>query len=254
MTLHLFALYYLMVVPHLLLGVVLIGLLRHKVYRQFPIFLSYVLAEIIQFFAVLFPMVLTSSTSGSTYAVAYSSGLALSTALRFGVIYEIINYLFRNYAALNRLGKPIFRWTTVGLLLTALAIAAYAGGDDFNHFIFVVRILDRTASIMQCGLMLGLFLFSAYLGLSWRSHVFGIALGLGIFASVELAASAFLSQTGYAYVDYVNYVTMATYHCCVLIWAFYLLLPERSPQYKIRAVPEHDLENWNQELQRLINQ
>jgi hypothetical protein len=252
MTLHLFVLYYLIAVPHLLLGVVLIGLLRHKVYRQFPVFLAYVVEEIVQF-AVLFPMILMSAI-GTAYAIGYSAGLALSTALRFAVIYEIFNHLFRNYEALNRLGKPMFRWTTVGLLLAALTVSVYAGGNDFNHFLYVVRMLDRTASIMQCGLMLGLFLFSAYLGLSWRSHVFGIALGLGIFASVELAASAFLSQTGYAYNLYVNYVTMGTYHCCVLIWAFYLLMPERGPQYKVRAVPEHDLESWNRELRRLIHQ
>jgi hypothetical protein len=255
MTLHLFV-YYLMVVPHLLLGVVLIGLLRNKVYRQFPIFLAYVVVEIVQFFAVLFPLVLMRATTGNTYAIGYSASLALSTLLRFGIIYEIFNHLFRNYKALNRFGRPMFRWAMVGLFLAAIAVAAYAGGNDFNHFIYVVRVLDRTASIMQCGLMLGLFLFSAYLGLSWRSHVFGIALGMGIFASVELAASAFLSQTGYTYTTYVNYVTMGTYHLCVLIWAFYLLAPERSPRYKVKVktVPEHDLESWNRELQRFIHQ
>jgi hypothetical protein len=245
--------YYLWIAPHLLLLVVAGALLRGRRYRQFPIFFAYIVFEAVQF-AVLFAVTKSSTTSGSEYAVAYSAGLAGSTVLRFGIIYEIFNHLFRNYEALNRLGKPMFRWTTVGLLLAALTVSAYAGGNDFNHFIYVVRVLDRTASIMQCGLMLGLFLFSAYLGLSWRSHVFGIALGLGIFASVELAASAFLSQTGYAYTTYVNYLTMGTYHGCVLIWAFYLLMPERSPQYTVRAVPEHDLEIWNQELQRLIHQ
>jgi hypothetical protein len=244
--------YYLLVVPHLLLVVVLVALLRRGVYRQFPIFCAYIAFEITQF-VVLFAM-LRSSKSGVAYGIGYSVGLTLSTALRFGIIHEIYGHLLRNYAALHRFGTPLFRWITVGLLLIAVLVAWGAGGTDPSWILFVVHVLDRTASIVQCGLLLGLFLFSAYLGLSWRSHVFGIALGMGVFASVELAASAIRAQTGFVYNAYLNYATMATYHLCVLVWIFYLWAPERSPQYKVRTVPEHDLESWNQELQRLIHQ
>jgi hypothetical protein len=216
---------YLLIAPHLLLVVVLVALLRRRLYRQFPMFFSYVVAEIVQA-AVILPMIFSPSTTNYEYAVAYGIGLAVSTALRFGVIHEIFAHMFRNYSMLNRFGKPVFRWTTVGLLLASLALAAYAGGHDPNRLMFIVNVLDRVASIMQCGLLIGLFLFSASLGLSWRSYLFGIALGLGVFASVELVASAIRSETGYVYNTYLNYLTMATYHCCVLVWAFYLSAEE----------------------------
>lgn len=117
-----------------------------------------------------------------------------------------------------------------------------------------MHVLDRAANILQCGLLIGLFLLSSYLGLSWRSYIFGIALGVGIIASVALAVSAIQSQVGYTYNVYLNYLTMVTYHCSVLIWMFYLLAPERSAQYTVKPTPEIDLESWNQELQRLIHQ
>jgi hypothetical protein len=244
---------YLLIAPHVLLGVVFIALLRRRLYRQFPIFTAYIATEIAQF-AVLFAMIKSPSTTGLEYGIAYSFGLALSTALRLGILHEIFAHMFRNYSALSRFGRPLFRWATVGLLLAGLGLAAYAGGHDPDRLMSIVYVLDRTASILQCGLLMGLFLFSSYLGLSWRSYIFGIALGLGVFASTELVASAIRSQTGFTYSTYLDYLTMGTYHGCVLVWAFYLWAPERISQYALKSVPDHDMETWNRELQRLLGQ
>lgn len=240
-----------MIAPRLLLGVVLFALVRHKLYRQFPLFFTYILSELVQA-AVILPMLFMGSPSSQSYKVAYLVALVLSTALRFGVIHEIFAQMFRNYAAVERFGKPLFRWLTVGLLLGGLALAVYATGGDPTRPVFAV--LDRTASILQCGLLIGLFLFSGYLGLSWRSYLFGIALGMGVFASTDLAIFAIRSQTGDAYNNPLNYLSMAVYHGCVLVWMVYLLSPERISQYKVKAIPENDLETWNQEIQRMLGQ
>lgn len=245
--------YYLWVAPHLLLTVAFAALLRRKLYREFPVFFAYVTFEIVQF-AILFSMARIRSVTDNEYAVAYSFGLALSTALRFGIIYEICAHLFRNYAAVAQFGKPLFRWAAVGLLFSALALAVYTGGNDFHHLMMIVNLLDRTASILQCGLLVGLFMFSSSLGLSWRNHVFGIAFGLGVFASVQLVASAIRAQIGYVHSTYLDYLTMGTYHCCVLVWIFYLLAPARSTQYAVKKLPDHDMEAWNRELQRMLRQ
>jgi hypothetical protein len=117
-----------------------------------------------------------------------------------------------------------------------------------------MHVLERTASILQCGLLVLIFALASFLNLSFRSYVFGIALGLGIFSSVELAASAIRAEIGSAYNGLLDYFIMATYHCCVLIWAFYLWVPERSSQYALKVLPQSDLDNWNKELQRLLKQ
>jgi uncharacterized protein (DUF2062 family) len=241
---------YLLIAPRLLLVLVFLALLRHRRYRQFPMFFAYVVSDFVQA-AVLLPMIFSHFTRSVIYATAYYSGLVLSTALRFGIIHEIFAHMFRNYAVLHRLGKPLFRWVTVGLLLVGLAVAAHQGRHDAWPLISIVHVLDLAASILQCGLLFGLFFFSSYLGLSWRSYVFGIALGLGAFASANLVAAAIRSQTGFLHTTLLNYFTMGTYQVCVLVWVFYLLAPERVTQYTMKTLPENDLEVWNQELQRL---
>jgi hypothetical protein len=243
--------YYLWIAPHLLLGVVLWALMRRRVHRQFPVFSVYVVTEIIQFLT-LFVMAKVKAVSNLQYGVAYTCGLSLSIALRFGIIHELSAHLFRNYGVLRRFLRPFFGWILVTFLLLGLYLAYVRAGHDVSHMISVLSVLERAASMLQCGLLVAMFVFSSYLGLSWRSYVFGIALGLGIFAGVELAASAIRSETGYLYSDALNYLIMATYHCCVLIWAFYLWAPERSSQYAVKVLPQTDLESWNEELQRLL--
>ena len=245
--------YYLMIAPHVLLLGIVAALVYRKNYKRFPVFFVYISSEIVQF-VILFAMYTLPLVTAAQYAWGYAAGLAVSTALRFGIIHELFADTFRNYSVLKYLGQPLFRWMLIALLLAALALTYYAGGNNFDQLMFIVHTMDRAASILQCGLLLGLFLFSAYLGLSWRSHLFGIALGLGILATVQLIAAAIRAQTGFVYSHYLDYLTMGTYHVCVVVWLAYLWAPERSAQYALKALPKHDLDVWNEELQRLIKQ
>jgi hypothetical protein len=243
--------YCLWVAPHVLQGVILFAMVRRRLQRQFPLFLLYNVFEILQF-GVLFAISRSHIRFGEGYVRAYSVGLALSTAIRFGVIHELFSHFFRRYPALDGVGRLLYYGVTVVLLLTAVGLAISAPGNSADFLLNATYALDRTVSILQCGLLISLFLFSRYFVLSWRSHAFGIALGLGIFASVELATSAIWLHLGAFGNPVVNLLTMATYNCCVLIWTFYLMAPERVPRYPSKTLPEYDLEIWNQELRRLL--
>jgi hypothetical protein len=140
----------------------------------------------------------------------------------------------------------------VVLLLIATVVGISAPATSTNPLLNATYAMDRAVSVLQCGLLISLFAFSRYFALAWRSHAFGIALGLGIFASVELATSAVWLHLGAFGNRAVNLFTMATYHLCVLIWMFYLLRPERATSYVLNPLPKHDLDVWNNELQRLV--
>ena len=254
--------YYLWVAPHVLQGIILFAMVRRRLHRQYPMFFLYTAFEILQF-AVLFAKAYYDPHFGEGYARLYSVGLAVSTAIRLGVIHEVFSEVFRNYPVLNATGRVLFRGSVVLLLVLGVSLAASTPVKGAASFNFPTHVLDRTLSILQCGLLISLFFFSKYFSLSWRSPVFGIALGVGIFASVELASSAVLSQVGYSahvWLDpakigtYLDLVKMGTYHCCVMIWMFYLLVPESRPRLSLRKFPDHNLEIWNQELQRLLQQ
>jgi hypothetical protein len=249
--------YYLWIAPHILLAVILMLMIRRKLYKQFPVFLLYIAFELFQFIVLLTVFRRAGSLADDRYRGAFALGTAISAALRFGIIYEIFTELFRNYDGLSELGRVLFRWATIVLLLIGVALASTHGNG--NEFISIVATLDRTVRFMQCGLLMFLFLFSRYFALSWRNYAFGIALGFGILASSELANTAILSWIGKFSdlgkgSDILDYLGMTVYHACVLIWIFYLLAPERETVLTPKQLPEDELEVWNQELQRLLQQ
>jgi hypothetical protein len=47
---------------------------------------------------------------------------------------------------------------------------------------------------------------------------------------------------------------MGTYHICVLIWFYYLLVPHKVAARTPVSLPEDNLAVWNRELERLIHQ
>jgi hypothetical protein len=242
--------------PHILQGILFFDMVRRRLHRSFPMFFLYTAFEILQF-GLLFAISRSNVHFGEGYLRVYSVGLALSTAIRFGVIHELFSHFFLRYPALTGTGRLLFRGATIILLLVAVGLAVSAPGSSENFLLNATYALDRTVSVLQCGLLISLFLFSRYFVLSWRSHAFGIALGLGIFASVELGTSAIWLRLGAFGNPAVNLLTMAVYYCCVLIWMLYLMEPEqerRYPRHPSRKLPEYDLEIWNRELQRLIHQ
>jgi hypothetical protein len=245
--------YYLWIAPHLLLvGVAGIMYCRSLV-RQFPWFFAYTCFEVVEF-GLLFASH-QFHIGGAAYWSLYSVTAVMSTILRFGIILEVLRHLVSSYRVLARVLKPFFRWFAIGLLIMALAFCLYAGGDRSNHSWFVMNMLDRTALILQTGLVASLFLFCRYLNLSWRNQVFGIALGLGVYATLDLITAAIRSQTGLAHAGLLDYVSMAAYHFSVVIWIFYLLRRERTRSGDLDELPtHHEVEAWNQELERLLHQ
>src|SRR5579863_4461761 len=171
-----------------LLEAVLLGVMTwRKFYRIFPIFFLYVGQAVLQSL-LLKAMIHASFVTGPQYYYAYTSGVALAEALSFAVVYEIFTHTFVDYPALRGLGQTLLRWASVLLLLVAIGLAWLAPGN--GQLMSSVYVVVWTISILQCGLLVFLLLFSRYFRVSWRSHTFGIALGFGIIASLNLATYA----------------------------------------------------------------
>jgi hypothetical protein len=229
-------------------------MVRRGLHRQFRFFFAYILevtlAIVVFFFiyhAAKYWHVL--HITWGTYGYGYFGEEALNTALRFGVIYEIFAHVFDSYPALQKLRKPVFRWALLLLLAIGLVVAAFTRGHDRYFSMYAMHVLEQTASILQVGLLMVLFLFSAYAGLSWRNFVFGIGLGLGIYACIKLAAAAL--QAVLLLPDgspYVNAAVMGAFDVADVIWIVYLLMPEDRPQ---ATPPGQNIDDWKKELQRL---
>lgn len=248
---HSFLWHYLWIAPHVLQVLIVAVMIRRRMTRDFPMFFAYTVFEIV-YEGTMFILDHSPSVSPDRYWQAHWVGLGISIILRFGVVYEIFSHVFRKYPGLWALNRSLLSWTTVVLLLAAVAVSAQPLGDDTYRILSAVNVVNRAVSLIQIGLLMFIFVFSSACGLSWRSHVYGIALGLGVFSSVDLAIAAMRVWVGTAAGNYVfSFVTMAAYHCCVLIWLVYLLVPEPSGR-RLKDLPANNLEQWSAELHRLL--
>jgi|SRR5271154_3817797 len=233
-----------------LVGLVIV-LCKRRLYKEFPCFFVYAFYEIASFI-LLMVMGWAHSVTGEQYAYAYYATLMLSVILRFGVIGEIAKDLFRESPLLKLTARRVLFGVQGLLLVIGILLAVYAPGDNSIRWIAGVSVINRGAAMIQSGLLFSLLLFSRFLGVSWHRHAFGIALGLGILTSVDVAIYALRAQlASNSLVPYLDLLRTGTYVVCILTWIGYLLLPELEPG-PLTVVSSEEVETWSTELQHML--
>ncbi len=251
---HSFFWHYLWLAPCVLLASLAFFMWRRGLHREFPAFFCYLIFESVGGGLLYFIDIKPSIFSDDFYWRSYLSFLIAEVFLKSIVAGEIFTDLLRRYPPLARLGKILISGIGILLVFAATVIAAYAN-PTASWIISTIRILGRSVSVVQCGLIVFLFVFAAYFHLRWERPVFGIALGFGITAAVNLACWALLAGWIFGQKSYLlDFLSMATYHACVLVWCYCLLVREESAVTSAGLPPEHNLELWNRELERLLQQ
>lgn len=246
--------HYLWVAPHLFLLVLAILLWRRGTSRQLPAFFAYaVLAGIGQL--LLYASDVLPFVSPNGYWYTDCSDLALEGILKFVLIGEIFAFVFGAYTSLAQLGKVILRGVGAVLLLAGVLAAAFAPQSDAVAIVYRANLLEQTTYLVECGVLVAIFLFAAFFHLEWPRKMFGIALGLTFSASVHLATWAMIANGGLTHSTRVLlvFVNMAAFHLCVLLWFYYLLVPGKVTVKPAVPLPENTLDLWNRELERLVH-
>jgi hypothetical protein len=211
-------------IAHPLIQAAIAGImLRRGLERQFKYFFAYIIAQIITF-CLIFPSYL--SHNYPVYFYLYWTTTAIGVLLGFLVIHEVFLDVFRPFHTLRDLGTVLFKWAGLVMLLVAGVVSVSANSRELAPWMQAIVTAERCVRIVQVGMVMLLLFFSRYLGASRRQMSFGIALGFGSFAIVELALIAFWSG-GHMLPGMVNIINMSAYNASLLIWLGYSL--HKSP-------------------------
>jgi hypothetical protein len=202
-------------------------MIRRKLHVVFPRFFSYIVFQIVKS-GVLF---VTYRFSYENYFDAYWTGNAISVLLAVTVMDEILHHLFHQYGGIQTLGSTIFRWSCGLLLVVAIvgALSSHEGSAD--RVVAAVLAFDRSVRLMECGLFFLLMLLCRVLKDCWRQQVFGIALGFGVFASIELILVNIAMRYGDGSAATVSLLKSVAYNAVTLLWIGYL-------KQQLHAVPQ----------------
>jgi len=208
----------------------LIFMVRRKIHGVFPRFFSYILFQTLKS-ACLFVVYRYFRES---YFDAYWTGNALSVIFTVAVMDEILRSLFREYGGIQLLGTTIFRWSCGLLFLLAVLGALSSSEADGDRVVAAVFAFDRSVRLMQVGLFLLLMLLCRIFRNCSRQQVFGIALGFGVFASVELILVSIVMWYGNGQGAIISLLKSTAYNAVTLVWIGYLrqqpqLVPQVEP-------------------------
>ena len=231
---------YLWCAQPILQSVVAVILWHRKMHKQFPVFFLFLLVQVANF-AVIFPLWLVGDSK--MYFVFFWLGEAANAVLGFKVIHEIFLDVFRPYHTLKDLGTLLFKWAGVVMLLVSVVVA-FSNSFDQSPLLHAVTTLQRSVRIVQLGLILFLLLFSRFLGVSRKQVSFGISLGFGLFAGVELMLMA-LNSGGFVRQGNLNLVNMVTLILAILVWCGYSL---SRKAVRVAAVNHLQTQRWEQGL------
>ena len=189
---------------------------RRKLHKQFPVFFLFLLAQVANFLITL-PLYLAGNFK--IYFIFFWLGEAINAILGFKVIHEIFLDVFRPYHTLKDLGTLLFRWAGVVMLMVSVVVA-FSNSFDQGLVIHAVTTLERSVRIVQLGLILFLLLFSRFLGVSRKQISFGISLGFGLFAGVDLMMYA-MNSGGLVTQGLFNLFDLSAYNLAIAIWLGY---------------------------------
>ena len=223
---------------------VLIVMVRRGLHRDYPYFFNYTVFQVLNE-PVLY---LIYTRSYSFYFYAYYFNIALCVLISFAVLQEIFKDAFRPYEALRDLSVILFRWSALVVLLVGVMWAINTAHKSENGTVIdAILLAERSVRMMQCGLVFFLLLFSEYLGISRRSLLFGISLGLGLFAAVNMLVATGMTHHGILSHATLRHINSAAYLMAVVLWLVYTLAAAPSASKVAEAVMRS--KDWNSALE-----
>jgi hypothetical protein len=191
---------------------------RRGLLHKFKFFFCYILTQIVTF-AILFPAIVWRSYGAAFYL--YWICNAIGVAFGFMVIHEVFVDVFRVFHTLRDLGTVLFKWAGLVMLLVAGVVSVSTNSSAIPPWMQAIITSQRCVRMVQVGMVLFLLFFAHYVGVSRRQHSFGIALGFGSFAVVELLLiSSWIAN--HLNIVGVNVANMLAYNGSLLLWLGYV--------------------------------
>jgi hypothetical protein len=241
------------VAPQILLLFALALSFRRKLPRVYPFFVSLISFQLLYFAAALliyFYALSDPAHRSHLYQWVATAGLVIGSIFEFGVLYELSDKLLLSRIKRWQGVRPFLRWTAAILVLSASVAAGLLSQVNLSRVLSTFQTLNLSVNLIKIGFLLMVIVLTRVLNISWKGLPAGIALGLGISAAADIAASALMSRFANLTSGTVDMIRMAGFSVCVIVWIIYIHRRDK-PYEPPNNLPLFDVEAHLQELQRM---
>ena len=226
-------------------------LFKSKAARSFVYLVAFLCVKFLGNTVCMLLLYLNFSTHGvhqsefyPAYFYTYWSTYALEAILALMVIYSIFKLAMAPLKGLQTLGMLIFRWVAAISVAVAIGVAVTPHMSSTTFMVTMVTQLQQTSSILTLCLLLFVCFAIRPMGLSYRSRIFGVSMGLGLLATINLTCTAWFSHNP----DMLGTLSliMGVAECVTLLtWSAYFAFPE--PKRRMIMLPTTSpFLRWNQ--------
>jgi len=197
---------------------------------------------------LLFKASMGAHAAYSSYFYVYYISFAVESILGLTMIYGVFRLAMAPLKGLQTLGMLVFRWAAAISVAVAMGSAYNPQLGGRMYLVNAISELQRTQSILTLCLLLFVCFAIRPMGLNYGSRIFGVSLGLGFLATIELVQSAWLGHAPKMsnQATIVQGIISGSVMCATLIiWTAYFALPE--PKRRIIVLPTTSpFLRWNQ--------
>ena len=227
----------------------LVGLTRSRQVRQFSSFAAFLGVRLLGDVLLLSLLegsnrVLARGIAYRLYFYTYWITYVLEAIICVFVVLGIFRLAMAPLPGLQKLGMLVFRWAAAISVALALIIAAGPHQSGMELIVSFITQLQQISSVLTLCLLLFVCFAIRPMGLSFRSRIFGVGVGLGVMSASSLSQSAWMAHS--PNLDSLINVVAGTIGCLTLAgWSAYFLLPE--PKRRIIVLPTTSpFLRWNQ--------
>jgi hypothetical protein len=232
-----------------LCGMLVFFLVRSKAVRQFKFLFSLLCVRLLCSLICLPILYLAARgiekhLAYQIYFYVYWTSYALEAILSLLVIYSIFRLAMAPLKGLQTLGMLVFRWVAAISVAVAIGVAVTPHLSGIRFVVAMVTQLQQTSSILTLCLLLFVCFAIRPMGLSYKSRIFGVSLGLGFLSTVSLVDTAWFAHSPnmYSTISLINGLAVGL---TLLIWSAYFAFPE--PKRRIIVLPTTSpFLRWNQ--------
>ena len=227
----------------------LIGLTRSKQVRQFPSLCAFLAVRLLSDTVLLFLLEGSSrfierGVAYKLYFYTYWSTYLLEAVICVFVVVGVFQLAMAPLPGLRKLGMLVFHWAAAISLVLALLIGASPQQSGTGRILAFITQLQQISSVLTLCLLLFVCFAVRPMGLSFRSRIFGISIGLGLMSATSLSRSAWMAH-GFHLDSIVNVIEGIVGCATLSVWSAYFLIPE--PKRRIIVLPTTSpFLRWNQ--------
>lgn len=238
----------LLIAPHVLLVPLAVVMFRKGLQKDFPVFFTYLLFEILEF-GVLFTM-LEMKVPGPTQMSVDRLARGADVAFHFGIIQEMFESPFGNIVPMRRAMRRVFSGLTLALIVLALTFITPLYYRTQGYGLLKGYVGIEALNNAQCALLVCVFIWHRFLGFRMSSSVFGIALGVGLIVSSEPLIYVLKDIVSARNSPFVDLTQMAIFQGVVLLWIYYVRARETADT-NIDAAYLLEARDWAYGVQRI---